>query len=254
MVLDYINMFAIFGISYFALKIGKNFVRYIRYYSLSLAQQNLLNCDTDSNYSNSSNFDSSVVFGKYYTLYLAFDPAISQTIKDMYVSKAEEHNLHIENYLTSINRISNKSDDEVDSDCDLIEACFDSGFDLICPEEFVSKSGSLTLIDHLVKCCMKYNNNYVGYYLYSRSSTATKTPLRLANNVGIIDSGYRGNIKVAFDNYSQNIREFKLDSGNRYVQFCPPNLEYPMKVVIVDDVSNLGKTARDDGGFGSTGK
>tara|TARA_Y100000591_G_scaffold142324_2_gene122283 strand:+ start:3565 stop:4374 length:810 start_codon:yes stop_codon:yes gene_type:complete len=269
MVMDYINLFAVFGISYFALKIGKNFMRYIRYYSLSLSQQNVYDYrhdyDADCkevfppyNYSNSN-----LAIGKYYTLYLAFDSSISQTIKDAYAAKADEHNLHIENYLNSINQIYNKNKncdngidtvDEIDSDCDLIEPCFDSGFDLICPQEIISKSGSLTVIDHLVKCCMKYNNNYVGYYLYSRSSTAVKTPLRFANNVGIIDSGYRGNIKVAFDNHSENIKEFKLESGNRYVQICPPNLEYPMKVVIVDDVSNLGKTSRDVGGFGSTGK
>ena len=40
---------------------------------------------------------------------------------------------------------------------------------------------------------------YVSYYLYPRSSVSTKTPLRLANSVGIIDSGYRGNIKAVFD-------------------------------------------------------
>ena len=272
MVMDYINLFTVFGISYFALKIGKNFMRYIRYYSLSLSQQNI--CDYQHDYDSMCNYsNSNIAFGKYYTLYLAFDSSISQTIKDAYAAKADEHNLHIENYLNSINQLcyQNKNQnnnnnnnkncdngidavDEIDSDCDLIEACFDSGFDLICPQEIISKSGSLTVIDHLVKCCMKYNNNYVGYYLYSRSSTAVKTPLRFANNVGIIDSGYRGNIKVAFDNHSENIREFKLESGNRYVQICPPNLEYPMKVVIVDDVSNLGKTSRDVGGFGSTGK
>ena len=50
----------------------------------------------------------------------------------------------------------------------------------------------------------KNNWEPTGYYSYPRSSIS-KTPLLLANNVGIIDSGYRGNIKVAFDNYSQNI-------------------------------------------------
>ena len=56
------------------------------------------------------------------------------------------------------------------------------------------------MVDHKVKCSMKLYDpligieKYVGYYLYSRSSTPVKTP-RLANGVGVIDSGYRGNIK-----------------------------------------------------------
>ena len=37
--------------------------------------------------------------------------------------------------------------------------------------------------------------------MYPRSSIY-KTPLRLANNTGIIDSGYRGNLMGAFDNIS----------------------------------------------------
>ncbi len=99
---------------------------------------------------------------------------------------------------------------------------------------------------------MKYQESYVGYYIYSRSSTAIKTPLRLANSVGVIDSGYRGNIKSVFDNIKNE--NFLLESGSRYIQICPPNLEYPMKVYIVNDISNLGnKTNRNTGGFGSTG-
>ena len=47
------------------------------------------------------------------------------------------------------------------------------------------------MLDH-IKCAMKYKNRFVGYYLYSRSSTPIKTPLRLANNIGIIDSSYQG--------------------------------------------------------------
>ena len=69
MVMDYINLFAAFGISYFALKIGKNFMRYIRYYSLSLSQQNI--CDYQHDYDSMCNYsNSNIAFGKYYTLYL----------------------------------------------------------------------------------------------------------------------------------------------------------------------------------------
>ena len=102
---------------------------------------------------------------------------------------------------------------------------------------------------------MKCEKRYVGYYLYSRSSTASKTPLRLANSVGVIDSGYRGNIIAMFDNVKDyDFMEYNVTCGHRYVQICPPNLEYPMRVFVVDNEYDLGKeTARGNGGFGSTG-
>ena len=105
---------------------------------------------------------------------------------------------------------------------------------------------------------MTYKGKFVGYYLYMRSSTPIKTPLRMANNVGIIDSGYRGNIKACFDiiaskkHYNEVL--FNLEKENRYVQLCPPDIGKPMKVTIVDSISMLGKkNNRGVGGFGSTG-
>ena len=48
--------------------------------------------------------------------------------------------------------------------------------------------------------------------------------------------------------------EYELEIGDRFVQLCPPNLEYPMKIYIVDNIDSLGvNTVRGDGGFGSTG-
>ena len=125
----------------------------------------------------------------------------------------------------------------------------------------ICKFGELISLDHKVICCMKLNHKYVSYYLYSRSSTPIKTPLRLANNVGIIDSGYRGNIKALFDCicdkkfYNLNKDSFELESNKSYIQICSPNIEYPMKVNIVHDLNALGKnTSRGVGGFGSTDK
>ena len=47
--------------------------------------------------------------------------------------------------------------------------------------------------------------------------------------------------------------EFNIEFGSRLAQLCPPNLEYPMKIYIVDDIDSLGITDRGDAGFGSTG-
>ena len=76
----------------------------------------------------------------------------------------------------------------------------------------------------------------------------------LKNNVGIIDSGYRGNIKGVFDNIQgYDFMDFTIEFASRLLQICPPNLEYPMKITIVNDILNLGLTNRGENGFGSTG-
>ena len=76
----------------------------------------------------------------------------------------------------------------------------------------------------------------------------SKTPLRLANSVGIIDQGYRGNILAAVDNNGPNI--YQIKKGQRLFQICSPDLT-PMLVKIVQE---LDKTERGSGGFGSTGQ
>lgn len=86
-----------------------------------------------------------------------------------------------------------------------------------------------------------------GYYLYPRSSLS-KTPLRLANSVGIIDSSYRGEIMAAVDNISE--KDFEIKQGERLFQLCSSTLE-PPNYIITDELSD---TARGEGGFGSTGK
>lgn len=117
-----------------------------------------------------------------------------------------------------------------------------SGFDLASP---VSVQASETFkLDFKVRGAMYDNNMPIGYYLYARSSIA-KTGLRLANSVGIIDSGYRGNIMAYFD----VIKNDTIEVHQRLVQICAPDLG-PFKVELVD---SLDDTERGEGGFGSTG-
>lgn len=107
-----------------------------------------------------------------------------------------------------------------------------------------------SMIDMKIKCRMvDENGDPVSYYLYARSSI-TKTPLLLANSVGIIDRGYRGSIMAAFRNLSSSI--YHVEKGTRLVQLCAPNLQ-PIKVKLVDSLASLGETKRGEGGFGSTG-
>jgi dUTP pyrophosphatase len=105
--------------------------------------------------------------------------------------------------------------------------------------------------------------------MYPRSSLS-KTKLRLANSVGIIDSGYRGNLIGMFDvvnmddeAQTQSISHQKKEEykdydfcakvNDRLVQICAPGL-VPIYVEIVNSIDELGsETERGVGGFGSTG-
>lgn len=122
----------------------------------------------------------------------------------------------------------------------------DSGFDLYCPGYIVIPAQTYATVDLRVKCAPQFTPQS-GYYLYPRSSIS-KTPLIMANSVGIIDSGYRGNIMARVYNTSDNI--YIINQGDRLFQLCHPSLQ-PLNVVFVD---SLDSTERNSGGFGSTGR
>jgi dUTP pyrophosphatase len=102
----------------------------------------------------------------------------------------------------------------------------------------------------------RYIKHQTGYYMYPRSSLS-KTNLRLANNTGIIDSGYRGNLIGMFDIVNiknhNNLYDYLVEPYTRLLQICAPSL-VPIYVELVDDEDQLGcRTQRGSGGFGSTG-
>ena len=86
--------------------------------------------------------------------------------------------------------------------------------------------------------------------IYPRSSVS-KTPHSLRNHVGVIDSGYRGEIIFKFGWVESSSLETQVyDKGDRIGQFMI--MPYP-KVEFVE-VDELGVTERGAGGFGSTGQ
>lgn len=148
----------------------------------------------------------------------------------------------------------------------------DSGFDLFIPFDYTdhvngytdNRISPVTFRAPLgVKCTMTHFNQSFkqsspsGYYLYPRSSIV-KTPFRLANSVGIIDSGYRGEVMAVVDNIDSANNDMKvcihryMPPMSRMFQICSPTLE-PFMVRIVESEEQLGLTTRGSGGFGSTG-
>ena len=126
----------------------------------------------------------------------------------------------------------------------------DSGLDLFCPETITINPGETIKINLQINCEALHDtieNTNVSYYLYPRSSII-KTPLRLANSVGIIDAGYRGDIIACVDNIKSE--SYTINKGDRLFQICAGNLE-PIQFKLVNDLSN---TQRGSGGFGSTGQ
>lgn len=87
---------------------------------------------------------------------------------------------------------------------------------------------------------------YVGL-LFPRSSVTNKE-LMLKNSIGVIDSTYRGEVKVRFENTTGGDMIYAV--GERIAQLII--MPYP-KVVLVE-VAELTDTSRGEGGFGSTGK
>jgi dUTPase len=133
----------------------------------------------------------------------------------------------------------------------------DAGFDLVTPCEYSCAQGIVTKINFQVKCaadmiCDSDKHYPTGFYMYPRSSLS-KTPLRLANSVGIIDSGYRGDLIGAFDCGTHG-GQYLVLKNDKLVQICAPSLA-PILVELVDSIEKLGDTTdRGEGGFGSTGR
>jgi len=87
---------------------------------------------------------------------------------------------------------------------------------------------------------------YVGL-IYARSGLATKKGLAPANKVGVIDSDYRGEVKVAL--FNQSGKEQTVLAGERVAQLVIA----PYLAVEYREAEELSDTARGAGGFGSTG-
>lgn len=123
----------------------------------------------------------------------------------------------------------------------------DSGFNLYFPETLYLSKGQTVLIDLGVSGEFKHleTDKRLGHLLVPRSSIG-KTPLRMANSIGIIDKKYSGHYKVMVDVMS----DFIVVKGTSLFQLCLPSLDsFYTKVV---DVKQEPTDERGDGAFGST--
>ena len=178
--------------------------------------------------------------GNVYELRIWLDPEYnSQVLLDKYETSFKAHNKKVISM-----RLGRANGSDI---------CVDAGIDLHVPREMqIGQYTHSNKINHGVKAAMYFHGIPTAYYLYPRSSMGSKTPLRLANSVGIIDSGYRGHLIGVVDNLSENT--YTIAARDRLMQICAPNLTYPIYVTLVSLLSDLGETERGNKGFGSSGR
>lgn len=125
----------------------------------------------------------------------------------------------------------------------------DSGFDVYCVRNQVIKAKSYSNKIFLgIKTSLVKNGNCYGFMLLPRSSTGSKTTLRLSNSVGVIDSSYRGELIAVVDNLGET--DITINDSERLFQIVPFGGDgvFSVKLENIIDI-----TERGEGGFGSTG-
>jgi dUTP pyrophosphatase len=121
----------------------------------------------------------------------------------------------------------------------------DAGLDLTSVS--VSRDASSEFIEYDTGLSLEIPEGYVGL-LFPRSSVS-KTTLTLTNSVGVIDSGYRGSVKVRFKHIGSGyIKPYVV--GDRVAQL----IIIPYPKVEIEEVTDLNDSDRGLGGFGSTGE
>lgn len=118
----------------------------------------------------------------------------------------------------------------------------DAAMDLYAAHKEIDDYGNLVYYTGL---CLEIPMGFVGL-LFPRSSVS-KTSLALANSVGVVDSGYRGEIMLKYRRIPSISESYKV--GDRVGQLMI--IPYP-KVELIE-ADELSITDRGSGGFGSTG-
>jgi dUTP pyrophosphatase len=119
----------------------------------------------------------------------------------------------------------------------------DAGLDLFILETVTIEPGQTVPLKLQISCETTEGRPY---YLMPRSSIS-KTPLRMANSIGLIDGGYRGEIIAMVDNIKQTAHTVQV--GDRLFQLVAMD-GAPITFSLVDELSD---STRGTGGFGSTG-
>lgn len=123
----------------------------------------------------------------------------------------------------------------------------DAGYDLRSVEEIELHPGERTLVHTGISVAIP--DGHAGLVL-PRSGLAVRHGISLVNTPGLIDSGYRGEIRIPLINH--DLREtFRIEAGTRIAQL----VLVPVLAAAFAEVESLeaGADGRGEGGFGSSG-
>ena len=120
----------------------------------------------------------------------------------------------------------------------------DAGLDLVATSIV---SGTPTQITYGLGISLEIPEGFVGL-VFPRSSIRNYD-LALTNSVGVIDSGYRGELQATFHK-TKGLESKIYEVGERVVQI----IVIPHPSIEFQEVEELSNTERGEGGFGSTGK
>lgn len=118
----------------------------------------------------------------------------------------------------------------------------DAGADLMSTQDLEIYPQEQKLVDTGV--AVKIPEGFAGF-VFNRSSQG-KMGITIPHSVGVIDSDYRGNIKVILKNLGED--PYKISRGDRIAQLVI------LPIILCDFVDIWKDTERGTGGFGSTGK
>src|SRR5665213_4076623 len=123
----------------------------------------------------------------------------------------------------------------------------DAGCDLVAVETHTLRAGGgRALVSTGLSVAIPEGH---GGFVLRRSGLAAKHGVTCANAPGLIDAGYRGEVKVALVNLDP-VQSYSVQPGDRIAQLVilpTPDVEF-------DEVENLPESTRGEGGFGSTGR
>jgi dUTP pyrophosphatase len=126
----------------------------------------------------------------------------------------------------------------------------DAGLDLVAREDaLLAPGGGRALVPTGVAVAIP--DGHAGF-IQPRSGLALKHGVTCLNTPGLIDSGYRGELKVLLVNTDPS-EPFEVKRGERIAQLVIQKVSHAV-LEVVDDFDHLGDSHRGEGGFGHTGR
>jgi dUTP pyrophosphatase len=122
----------------------------------------------------------------------------------------------------------------------------DLGYDIYAAATLTIAPGGHAIVPTGIAVeCTSASGEKMGALLRDKSSMAAR---RLALTGGVIDAGYRGEIRVLLENLGDSPAEIR--AGDKIANLIP----YPVLTSQVEVVDELADSKRQGGGFGSTGR